>query len=132
MTQSGIKDWLVLLVDDTLDNLIVAEMALRFHGAEVISARSGAEALRLLDQLTPTVMLFDIRMPDMDGYTLFEIVRSKPRFAHVPIIAITAYAMQSDRESVLARGFDGYIPKPFDVTRLIDNIALILDQATSH
>jgi len=131
MVAQSAKDWTVLLVDDTPDNLIVAEMALAYHGANVYTANNGHDAIAMLDQLRPTVILLDIRMPDMDGWTMFKLVRENPKHAHIPIIAITAYAMQGDRTRVLEMGFDGYISKPFDVTRLIGDIARILQESAS-
>ncbi|NJL58220.1 response regulator [bacterium] len=128
MKVRNVKDWVVLLVDDTPDNLIVAETTLNYHGAAVYTASSGSEALRLLNDIQPTVILLDIRMPGMDGWKVFENLRANPQTASIPVIAVTAYAMDRDRDEVLARGFDGYIAKPFDVMAFIDTIGDILDE----
>ncbi len=123
------QGWVVLLVDDTEDNLTVASAALKFSGAEVYTATNGAEGLEHLETLTPTVILLDIRMPKMDGFQMFKLVRANPQLAHVPIIAVTAHAMEGDREDILNAGFDGYIAKPFDLFNFVPYIAQCLQQA---
>lgn len=120
------KHWVVLIVDDMPDNLMVAELALKFHGAQVLKATNGEEGLAVLRQVQPTVILLDIRMPTMDGWKMFEILRASPETAHIPVIAVTAYAMDSDRDRVFAAGFDGYLSKPFNVVTFVADIADVL------
>lgn len=115
--------WVVLIVDDTPDNLEVARTALQFHGAQVHTATNGIEGLRKLEEIEPTVILLDIRMPKMDGWTVFRTARGNPATAHIPIIAVTAYAMDNNRDDLLRAGFDGYIAKPFDVSDFVEEIA---------
>ena len=122
-------DWVVLIVDDTQDNLAVARTALQFHGAEVHTASNGEDGLERLNTMKPTVILLDIRMPKMDGWAMFKSVRENPEIADIPIIAITAYAMESDRDEILQAGFDGYIAKPFDMFTFVDEIARLIHQA---
>ena len=73
----------------------------------------GLEGLKVLAHVTPTLILLDLSMPQMDGWEMIKRVRANPKTAHVPVIALTAHAMRGDKERVLAAGFDGYIPKPF-------------------
>lgn len=120
--------WVVLIIDDTPDNLTVAMTALKFHGAEVHTARSGETGLDLLQTIRPTLILLDIRMPFMDGWTTFRILRDNPVTARIPVIAITAYAMEGDQEKTLEAGFDGYISKPFDMFTFVSTIDQILRQ----
>jgi len=128
------KDWLILIVDDTPDNLTVAKAVLKFHGANVYTASSGVEALAILEQITPTVILLDIRMPTMDGWELYRAIRENPNptVQHIPIIALTAYAMNSDRERILGMGFDGYISKPFELAHFLTNIKDIVAHAVKQ
>jgi two-component system cell cycle response regulator DivK len=105
--------WKVLIVDDEPDNLMIPSEILRFHGAEVHTARDGVEGLKTLQHLTPTFILLDLSMPEMDGWQMHEQIRANPTTAAIPVIALTAHAMHQDRERVLAAGFDGYIAKPF-------------------
>lgn len=132
MSGNANKNWTVLIVDDTMDNLIVAKTVLKFHGATVYTAMNGEEGLKILQEVTPTVILLDIRMPTMDGWTMFRLVRENPAINHIPIIAVTAYAMLSDREEILAAGFDGYISKPFDISQFIIDIEDVVNRTAQH
>jgi len=119
----NVTDWIVLVVDDMPDNLVVAQLALKYHGAQVFTATNGQEGLDLLQQVQPTVILLDIRMPTMDGWQMFEILRGSPETRDIPVIAVTAYAMDTDKERILAAGFDGYLAKPFNVVTFVSEIA---------
>lgn len=122
----------ILVVDDTPDNLAVAKTVLMFHGATVHTATNGAEALEILRQITPNLILLDIRMPTMDGWEMFHSARNTPHLQNIPIIAVTAYAMSSDREEILRAGFDSYISKPFDITHLVDVITEVITRSAQQ
>ncbi len=124
-----LKGWVLLIVDDAPDNLMVAKTALQFHGAEVHTAVNGEDGLELLKKLQPTAILLDIRMPKMDGWAMYQSVRENPTTARTPVIAITAYAMESDRDEILNAGFDGYIAKPFDLFTFLQDIERFVTQA---
>lgn len=125
----ALSKWSFVIIDDTPDNLALAKMALRFHGAEVYTAQDGMAGLELLRNILPTAILLDIRMPRMDGWTVFKSLRENPATQHIPIIAITAYAMEGDREQILSAGFDGYISKPFDMFNFAGQIEDLVIQA---
>ncbi|MBZ0284510.1 MAG: response regulator [Anaerolineae bacterium] len=125
-----VANWTVLIVDDTPDNLIVAKTALKFHGAQVHTATNGEEGLEVLKTLRPTVILLDIRMPQMNGWAMFKSIREMPEIAHIPVIAITAFAMDSDEDKLLKAGFDGYISKPFDMFTFVNEVVRFVTQAT--
>ncbi|PJF29777.1 MAG: response regulator [Phototrophicales bacterium] len=129
-----IKNWVILVIDDTPDNLVVIEVVLKYHGAQVHSAISAEAGFKILETLTPTVILLDIRMPHMNGVEMFQQLRSNPKTAHIPVIAITAYAMDDDREKYLNLGFDGYMAKPFDIFTFVPEVQQIVLKAkgTSH
>lgn len=127
--ESSIKGWTILIVDDTPDNVTVIKTALKFHGAEVYTAHNGETGLEILQTLRPTVILLDIRMPKMDGWAMFKSIRENPEIAHTPIIAITAYAMESDKEKILSEGFDGYISKPFDIFTFVQDLEAFVAKA---
>lgn len=124
------NDWVVLMVDDTPDNLVIAKTALQFHGAEVHTVTSGADGLALLKKITPTVVLLDLRMPGMDGWDMLGAIRGNPLIEHLPLIAVTAYAMEGDRERILDAGFDGYIAKPFDLFTFVSQVEQVLVEKT--
>ena len=112
-TNHDVNGWTVVIVEDDPDNLAVPLKILTHHGATVHTATDGLEGLRLLDEVTPTLILMDLSMPNMDGWDMLKKVRDNPAIAHIPVIAVTAHAMQGDEERALAAGFDGYISKPY-------------------
>ena len=111
--------------DDPASRELIREV-LDGRGYEVIEACDGAEALEKIEQLTPDLVLLDIQMPVLDGYAVLRRVRESPRFAAVPVLAVTAYAMREDREKVLGAGFNGYITKPIDPKVLRSDIERFL------
>ena len=117
-----VANWKVLLVEDDPDNVALAEQILAFYGAKVFTARNGVQGLALLETVTPTVILLDLSMPHMDGWEMAKKIRANSAIAHLPVIAVTAYAMQEDRERALANGFDGYIVKPYAIRTFIPEI----------
>lgn len=122
----NVRAWTVLIVDDKVDNLIIAQTALQFNGAKVYVAANGKEGLELLNQVSPTFVLLDLSMPKMDGWEMFRHMRGNPATAAIPVVALTAHAMTGDKERILEMGFNGYIPKPFDVTRLVTQLQEML------
>jgi len=110
----------ILVVDDDPRNLFVITAALEQHGAKVENALNGRRALELLAALRPDLVVMDIMMPEMDGYKTIEAMRADTRFATVPVLALTAKAMPSDRAKALAAGADDYLAKPADYDVLIN------------
>jgi two-component system cell cycle response regulator DivK len=127
-----VSSWTVLIVDDTPDNLTVAKTVLEYYGAHVVTASGGAIALELLNSVQPTLILLDIRMPDMDGWAVFHAIRANPKTTHIPVIALTAYAMNSDRTAILEGGFNGYIPKPLDIFTFVEDVANFIRTPTNQ
>ena len=121
-----ISDWRVLAVDDEPDNLLVVADVVENHGATVHRAYAGHEALAAIDQFEPTVILLDLRMQGLDGWEVHKRLRAQPKYDHIPIIAITALAMPEDRKRAEQAGFDGYIVKPLDVTKLVPTLLTLV------
>jgi two-component system cell cycle response regulator DivK len=113
---------------------VVIEVVLKYHGAQVHTAISAEAGFKILETLIPTVILLDIRMPHVNGVEMFQQLKSNPKTAHIPVIAITAYAMDDDREKYLNLGFDGYMAKPFDIFTFVPEVQQIVLKAkgTSH
>jgi CheY-like chemotaxis protein/two-component sensor histidine kinase len=110
----------VLLVDDQPDAVELAQSALSGAGADVQAARSAGEAMSVLSRWTPDVLVSDIGMPDVDGYTLIREVRALPPHAGgtIPAIALTAYVQADDRVRALSAGYQLHVPKPVDPREL--------------
>ncbi len=118
----------VLLVDDDIDNLDVLKAALEQHGLFVTALTSASEALNLLPQLQPDVLVSDISMPDQDGYALMRQVRSLPsaQGGTIPAVALTAYAREEDRAHAIAAGFQLHISKPVELEDLVGAIQSLM------
>jgi two-component system cell cycle response regulator DivK len=102
------------------------------EGYEVLEAGDAREALKLALTNPPDLILMDINLPEVDGYTLTARIRSTPRLAHIPVVALTANVMKGDRERVLEAGCDGYIQKPVDIDQLPWQISKYLRKAKGN
>ena len=112
----------ILYVEDNPENRMLIRRVLLSEDYSLTEATSAGQALEILRTSRPDLILMDINMPDMDGYTLTAHIKSMPGFAQVPIIAITANVMRGDREKTLQAGCDGYIQKPVDIDQLTREI----------
>jgi CheY-like chemotaxis protein len=110
----------VLVADDDPDNLELLEFVICAEGATVRTASSGREALALLPNWTPDVLLLDIEMPDMDGYQLLLAIRRHAGLHDVPAVAVTGLGYPSNKDRSFAVGFEAHMTKPFDEAALID------------
>jgi CheY-like chemotaxis protein len=111
----------VLIVDDDAKNIFALSAMLRSKGWETISATSMHEAMQLLtNKESVGIMLLDMMMPDMDGYEGLGLFRNDPLLKELPVIAVTAQAMNGDREKCLAAGADEYVCKPINIDRLLN------------
>jgi len=113
----------VLHIEDNLENRILIRRLLVSENYNVFEAENARQALDILADTTPDLILMDINMPDVDGYALTAELKSRPDFYKIPIVAITANVMRGDREKVFKSGCDGYIEKPIDVDLFLEQIA---------
>ena len=119
---------LILLVEDDPDNQDVLATMLQIAGQRVVVATDGAEGLRLANELQPDLILMDMRMGVMDGWTATEQLKAHKELARIPIIAVTAYATVEDARRAFASGCDDYIPKPVDYHVLVGKVKELLFQ----
>ena len=118
----------ILIAEDNAVNRELLRELLETHGHIVTEACNGEEALRLLDDSRPDILLLDLGMPVLDGYQTIRKIREKPSLAGLPVLAVTAYAMQGDKERILSSGFDGYMSKPIDPKLLYQELDRLLSK----
>ncbi len=116
----------ILYVEDNSDNRKLVRRVLEVEGYQVIEAQDGMQAIQCLETQPIDLALMDINMPEIDGYTLTSRIKANPRFARLPIVAVTANVMRGDRERSLQAGCDGYIQKPIDIDTLSQQIERFL------
>lgn len=121
----------ILLAEDNAANRYLASFLLTHAGFEVVHASNGDEACRLAQDENPDLILMDIQMPEMDGYEAANRIHAAPASAGIPIVAVTSYAMLSDRNKALDMGFVGYIEKPIQPQTFIEEISHFLPRKTS-
>lgn len=119
----------VLYVEDNVDNRTLVRRILLSEDYNLIEAVNAGEALKVLEHTKPDLILMDINMPDMDGYTLTARIKTTPGFERVPILALTANVMRGDKEKTLEAGCDGYIQKPLDIDQLLREIERFLPRS---
>jgi two-component system cell cycle response regulator DivK len=112
----------ILIVEDNERNMKLFRDVLGATGYETLEAASGEAAITVAAEQTPDLVLMDIQLPDIDGREALSRLRADERTAAVPVLAVTAQAMQGDRERFLAAGFDGYLSKPVDVVELVRTV----------
>jgi len=112
----------VLLVEDNPRNLKLARDVLEHAGFAVTAVTSGEEALAAALAAAPDVILMDLQLPGIDGHTALSRLRADPMTAGIPVVAVSAFAMQADRERALGAGFDGYLMKPISVRDFPDQV----------
>jgi HAMP domain-containing protein/CheY-like chemotaxis protein/signal transduction histidine kinase len=116
-----------LLVDDDARNIFALSSVLERRGMRVLTATTGNEAISILEANPGVaIVLMDIMMPEMDGYQTIEMIRTKPAFRRLPIIALTAKAMKGDREKCLEAGASGYLAKPVNTEQLLSALRMWL------
>jgi len=123
-----VSEPLILLVEDREDNRILAKKLLERAGFRVVEATDGREALEQVAAQRPDLVLLDMSLPVVDGWTVARTLRQSPDFKDLLIVALTAHAMDGDRERVLEAGCDEYLTKPIEVAKFIPTIRRILER----
>lgn len=112
----------VLLVEDNEDNLVVYRTILEHVGFSVIEARDGEEGVNRARSDRPDIILMDISIPKMDGWEATERLKSDGATSSIPIIALTAHALEEDRVKAMRAGCDGYLAKPVEPRRVVQEV----------
>ena len=117
----------ILIIEDNPQNMKVVQMALRPHGYTLLEATDGEKALEVVSNgARPDLIIMDIQLPKMNGLEVTRRLRQIPGFSHIPIIAVTAYAMRGDEEKIVEAGCDVYLPKPINTRELPRLVAEML------
>ncbi len=117
----------ILVVDDNQDNRDLTQILLEFEGFEVRTVVDAAQALSVLGEYHPELILMDVQLPGMDGLELTRRLRQDPSMQDVSIVALTAYAMAAEKENARAAGCDGYITKPINTRTFTSAVRQYLD-----
>ena len=121
----------VLLVEDNEMNRDMLSRRLQRRGYEVIIALDGQQGVQMAQSRSPDVVLMDMSLPVMDGWEATRTLKSSPETRNIPVIALTAHAMSTDRERAMEAGCDDYDTKPIELTRLIAKIESLIARFTS-
>ena len=120
----------LLLIDDDPNLILLVRDYLEFRGYEVVTAENGREALELLEHDVPDMIICDVMMPEMDGYTLVENVRENARISWIPVLFLSAKGQSQDRVKGLNKGADVYMVKPFEPEELVAQVESSLRHAS--
>lgn len=116
----------ILYVDDDQANRVLVRKLLKASGLECLEAEDGLSGIALAAAEKPDLILMDISMPGMDGYEATRRIKAQQALRRIPVIAVTAHAMQGDRERALTAGCDGYITKPINIRGFVDELSQYL------
>jgi two-component system, cell cycle response regulator DivK len=119
----------ILVIEDNEQNLYLMRFLLEKHGFQVVEARDGQDGIRRACAIRPALILLDIQLPVMDGYSVARALRQEAALRETPIVAVTSYAMAGDRERALAAGATDYIEKPVDPDTFVPRIRQHLPDA---
>ena len=119
----------ILIVDDNATNMKLVRILLASEGYDVRTAADAEEALNVLKEFYPRLILMDVQLPGIDGLELPRRLKSEPATQDIMILGLTAYAMKGDKERIVAAGCDGYVPKPIDTRTLAQLVRKYLEPA---
>ena len=122
---------LVLVVDDSIDSLTAISLYLQQNGYRVATATNGQEAITVAGLTKPEIIVMDLAMPGMDGLESVRQIRQDERLKDIPVIALTAFSTEGFRRAAHDTGFNGYLTKPVDFSRLHDLIGRLIALARS-
>jgi two-component system cell cycle response regulator DivK len=123
----------ILVVEDNPKNLKLVRDVLQFSGYEVVEASTGEDSVRLARERTPDLILMDLQLPGIDGVEALHRIRAdddRSGAAPVPVVAVTAFAMDQDRQRAFSSGFDGYVQKPINVRGLLQQVGELIGRRT--
>lgn len=120
----------ILLVEDNEDNRTIYRLLLEHHGYRVVEATDGEEGVRRAREERPALVLMDISIPIIDGWEATRILKADPATASIPVIALTAHALPADRARAAEVGCDGYLAKPVEPRRVVEEVRKRLEPSS--
>ncbi len=129
MTSSPFSEKLVLVVDDDILLTQLIAITLEMDGINAIAVHNGFEALDLLQNTTPDMIMLNLMLPEMDGLRFIELLRKQPKFDHIPVLILSALDKPEIREEMLAAGAAGFMLKPVQTSYLLKEVRTLL---TTH
>ena len=121
----------IMVVEDNPKNRKLIRDVLQYWGYEVLEASSGEDGIELATQGQPDLILMDLQLPGIDGHEALRLLRLEPTTRAVPVVAVTAFAMQDDRDRAALSGFDGFLEKPLSVRDLPAQVKAFLQAGAS-
>ncbi len=113
----------ILIVEDNQLNMRLIDDLLRAHGYSTLKSTDGTGAVSLAEEHLPNLILMDIQLPNISGLEITKTIKEKDELKHIPVVAVTAFAMQGDENMILASGCDDYIAKPISIQNLLATVA---------
>lgn len=117
----------VLVVEDNELNMKLFHDLLEVHGYNILQTKDGMEALRMAREHRPDLILMDIQLPEVSGLEVTKWIKEDDNLRHIPVIAVTAFAMKGDEEKIREGGCEAYIAKPISVTSFLETVARFLE-----
>ncbi len=122
----------VLIIEDTENNRVLLARRLKPKGFDVLMAEDGEEGLRMAREQQPDIIIVDVGLPGIDGWGVTRHLKADDATRRIPVIVLTAHAMQGDREKAIAAGSDDYETKPIDFSQLLKKMEALLSLPQSH
>jgi CheY-like chemotaxis protein len=122
-----LSEWTVVVVEDEDDSMDLVQGLLGYHGIHSLAAPTAEEALLMLNNVTPTLILIDLALPGMDGWSLLKEIKRTKALAGIPCIALTAYHTAELADEAIRSGFDAYFAKPLDATSFVRELVGIVE-----
>lgn len=112
----------ILIIEDNELNLKLFNDLLDAHGYKTVESRDGRKAFEITMRENPDLIIMDIQLPNISGIDVIRQIKSDKKLKHIPIIAVTAYAMQDDEERIMSAGCEGYISKPIEIASFVEKV----------
>lgn len=116
----------ILIIEDNEKNRVLFTDIMKYYGYDVLEAENGEQGISMAKEQKPDLILLDMQMPVMDGFTALKLLKSDAKTMDIKIIAVTSFAMKGDREKILSAGADDYMAKPVDTRKLSEMVKMLV------